>query len=526
MSQTPALESTADTSKALIAADHITPDFINAIEVPPPAMQSAEMVAKGTFKRYLGILATLKEAYGERPIDCATTAGDKDARAIRLKFVTLRNRADDTRKEHNRVFIAQQKANNDEFKMLEDTVLPIEKRYDDAIKAAEQAREERKRQEEEAARQKAEAITRSIQAIDAMADDLVAKTAAELDVLRQEVTLIDLSEEELGARFSEAVTVKDRTIARIEAAHAAAVTNEANAREAREARERFAAERAEMERKQQEERARFEAERQEAEKRRQEEEAARAERERVENERRAKEDAARSKLMALHSVLGRFVMAGSSAIDEEIARVQGLMAADFDPFGAEAAQAQADTLAGLQSLRTAAVERERTAAQAKAAAERAQAIELRISNIAGMPGRLRASGASLGEIRGSFNALAEMSITEADFGDRTAEASIAVEKAGAEVEALLAEAQAAEEEAARIQRERKEQQDREEAERQRRAAEEAFRTEFERRLTSNARAMFDALEDVRADAAFTQLAKPLQQRIDAITSAIAITTKA
>lgn len=568
--QTPALEVapadilTADEyAKAVREAESFTVESINAIVVNPPALQSAQLVAKHTFARFVGILRTIKTAYAEAPIDLTTTAGEKAAREIRQKFVTLRTKANKVRLEQNRVFIEQQKANNDEYAMLEDAVLPIEKRYDDAIQEKERADAEKKRLREVEIQQRAEAITRFILSISAFADNLVGMSSADIAARIQEVTLLELSEEALDHRYGEAVTIKDRTIARLEAARAEKEQSEANAAQVEQDRKRFAAEReartgidklnelmasagalnipqleAAIQQVEATQPATFAPLESEAQSvigrvlpalRQMYREKTDAEIERVAQAdraaRAAKEAKARERIAAMKSLVADCIGASSASIRSTIASVNALLMADFEPFTKEAEEEQGRVLTSLEKLRIAAEAEERTAAEkqaeadriaaeARAATARKQAIDNAIAHVEGTARRAELSAMTSKELRGEIDYLSNAeNFTESLFGDRLQEAK---DIAGDEIEALeelFAKVKKAEDDA-----------EKEAAERAARAEQEALELAAKTRraqvLTSKAEALYELLEAVRADANYVALDKNLRADIDGLTGEI------
>jgi len=555
VSQNPAIESPgqdapseAAVAEAIKIADNITPDTINAVEVNPPAIQSPKVVAKGTFSKFFSMLAYLKTAYSSMPIDCSTTAGDKQARDVRLKLVTLRTRADKVRLSINRAFREQQDACNDEYKMLEDTILPIEKRFDDAIKEAEAARAERKRKEEDEARAQAERITAAIHAIDAAANDLFGMSSADIAVRLQEVQLMELVADDFGARYGEAVTVKDRTIQRLEAAQATALQNEENARKVEADRQRFEAEKAARSRIATintladgldgitidkmhgrienidalvlDTFAPLQDEAQEARDRVRRllvqavNAAQDAERRKKEEEQQARVIAARERITLMQMRAAHAVTKTADAIRADIEEVEGLKAADFDPLGAEAAGAQESTLASLRALLGVAEERERAEAERKAVAARAKKVEDNLTALAGTVERLKAEGAESARIHLSAENLRKYTPGAAQFDDRVDEAKVIVADILPKLDSLYNEVHQREQDEAERQRKAKEEADRAEAERQRKEAEDARFTRMQKALAENARKMYDALMDVRAADAFDDLDAELRERIE------------
>ncbi len=569
----PELLTDAEYKRLVAEADALTPESINSITVNPPALQSPQMVAKQTFAKFYAALRALRVAYAEAPIDCSTTAGETAARAIWRKLVTLRTRSDKVRLEQNRVFLEQQKANNDEFGMLVDTVLPIEQRYEEAIRAKERAVEAARAKREAEAREKAAAITKTILDISAKADNLIGLSSADITARLQEVQLIELVEADLDQRFSEAVTIKDRTIGRLELALAEKQKAERDAAQVEADRKRFA-----IEQKEREDRAKAEGEARdaindlnimmaeaagrtteqladdiealeglvfeqyqplEAEARavverilpaiRQVhadkiEAAKRAEEQRVEAEKKAKEAAARERIAAMKAMVADCVGASSSAIASSIEVLDAMLMSDFEPFAKEAEEEQGRVLTALEKLRLAAKEDERTQEEKRQREERANEVQANLNKLNGLAQALQSQGFNSASVKAVSESMTMP--TAAEFDGRLDEAMAAFDAQKKLLAIMFTEAEKFEAaEVERKAREERERQEYEEAQR-RRAAEQAMKAREERVLSEKAKALFDLLTAVRADDNYSALAVNLRADIDGLTGDIVAALKA
>lgn len=548
-------------------ADKITAEDITSITVNLPPLQSAPMVAKQTFAKFFGVLKTLRTAYAEAPIDCTTTAGEKAAREIWRKLVTLRTRSDKVRLEQNRVFIEQQKANNDEYGMLMDAILPIEQRFENAIREKERAVEAARLKREEDARQKAAAVTQAILDISAKADNLIGLSSGDISARLQEVQLIELSEAEFEHRYAEAVTIKDRTISRLELALAEKEKAERDAAQVEADRKRFAEEKAEREEREAAERAARTAinglfsslaragelsmeelesciggmesidfqqfaplqdEARDAVARvlpaitKIRDERAVAQAERAESLRKAalaeKEANARQRIAAMKATVADSVGASSASIAAAIEAVKGLLMAEFEPFVKEAEEEQGRVLTSLEKLRIAAEADERTAAEREQREARANEVQRNINALSSIAANLQAQGFSSASVKAASDA---MSIpTEAEFGDRLNEAMAAFDAQKRLLSIMFQKADEAEkaaaEKAAAEQRQREEEQRAEDQ----RQLDLAAKTRREQVLAANAAAMFSLLEAIRADGGYASLSEALRSDIDGLTGSI------
>lgn len=573
------LKTPEELAEELKAADFITVDLINETKANPPALQSAELEAAHTFKVVNGYLKTLRAAYELVIIDTTTSAGLAFAKDARYKLKTLRTRSEKLRVESNEPFASRIKAHNDAQKMVEDAILPLEQRFDEAIKAHERAVAQRKLDEEAAAALKAANITAAINGISAKADDVMDLNSGELAARIQEVTLHDLNEEELGARFAEAVSIKDRTIAKLEAAHAKALTNEENARQVLADRERHEKDRKEREEREASERearkeigvlndmlafassksvdeltddidalekinishyAPLEAEAQQAVDRalpvlRQTRFAKIAEADRLKAEieataKREKETAARQRIADIKALVVDSLGVGSDAIKANIAKLDDLLRADFDPFAAEAEAEQERVRPMLQKFledaeaaeRTAAekqAEADRLAAEQQAAAARKQAIEDALALLEGTARRAELSAMPSKSLRAEIDALKdEASYTEAVYGDRVQEArDIAADEVGA-LEELFDKVKAAE---VKVETDAAEAKVREDKERE----EKALRSRFTRALAENAVHLFDTMRAVLADEGFAGLQNETRLKVIGVLASVEQATR-
>lgn len=534
---------TSDQADAIAALDHLSVELINQADVKVPDLGDARKNAEENFRIVNQYLNTLKRAATGFVYDCSTTQGDKFARDMRLRLVTLRTRTEKLRKAADKPHREQIEANKAVSTIVEDAVAPLEKAADDAIKAAERAAEERKRQEAEEAAARDRAITERLQRINELGQDLIGHTAAKLAELEQEARAIDVAEAVFGARFSEAVSAKDRAIQKIGQAHGIALQSEENERTAKAQREQFERERAEHhERQAAELKARtaiaeditalldgltgapaaniekrlerlagfnaehyapLQADAQTAHDRVKAnlQEAATAKRtaeseaiaEGQRQQRAAAEQRARDAIQAVKNQVAAAVGAPAADIAEAIADIEGLKAADFDPLGADAAKVQEETLTKLRALHAAAVTAEQTDAERKAAAARAANAESAINGFAGTAARLEASGAASTRIAVVLDDLRKVNLAEAGFDTRQEEGERVIAEQIEKLVALHAErvnqevaAEREKAEAARIESERQ-------AEEQRRADERAKQSRLEAAQQRHAAAMHELL---------------------------------
>lgn len=295
--------------------------------------------------------------------DLATTAGEKAARALRAKCVSLRTSTDDAYETINRPILQTQR----DARALRDTikaeVLKIETPLDVAIKALEAEKEAAKKAKEEAERQRVEAIQERIAeirgAVNACAHAGSALIAEHIgDVGR---ITIDGSFDEYATAAQRA---KDETLAKL-----AEMRGAAKAREEAEAARlaQFEAQRIENERikaEQEAERARLKAEADRIAEERRKADAERAEQDRIAREaRQAEERAAREAAAAEQARIDEQRAALRREQDEADARRRA---------EAQAEQERLDAIAKAERERLAAeqAEADRKAAEARAAADR------------------------------------------------------------------------------------------------------------------------------------------------------------
>lgn len=567
MSQTPAITTalaagsqpedvlTKEEYAALVKqAESATPESINAMTVNPPPLQSSKLVAKHTFSAFFKMLDALRTAYATAPIDCSTTAGEDAARKIWRKLVTLRTRADKVRLDQSRFFIEHRDANNDEYKMLEDTIRPLEQRYEDAIRERERAQEAARKQREEEAQARAQGITQFILDISSHADNLVGLTSADIAARIQTLTLVEVNEAELDHRFGEAVTIKDRTIARLEAARAEKEEAEKNAEQVAADRVRYAAEKEARDAIDRintmlaaaggktasqleddidglegiifeqyqplEEEARAAVDRAlpvlrqtladkiaAAEKMKRDlEAAAKAE----------KEAKARTGIASMKAMVADCVGASSASITAAIDKLNGLLMADFEPFAKEAEEEQARVLTSLEKLRLTAQDEERTTAEREAKKLRAEQVQRNLDRLSRIAAVLQEQGFNSASVKAASDA---MSIpTAADFDDRVDEAMTSYHTVKSLLAVMFTTAEKAEQEAA-------EQAKAEQAEREERQRESDSRTRTERAIADNGRAMLEALNEVFRDDAFTKLNAATQAKVHDLLTDIAAAVK-
>lgn len=301
-----------------------------------------------------GLAALRKELAGVE-FDVSTVAGDKAARAARLRCVQIRSAVKTAYENWNRPMLATQRAMRARMGEIETEVKAIEDPIDAQIKAEEQRKADIKAAKEAAERERLQAIQTRINLITNFAAAAAGLPAAEIDVLRQRLAEMPLTEELYEHRAGEATLLAGEVAEKLDQMHAAAVAAEAEAKRLADERAAFEEQRRQEEARaaealrQQEaelaaERARLDAQRREQEERaaqaqRQEEArqtAARAEQKRLDDEaaeRRRKEEAAlactRAALSKIQAIQGMVVLAGQhsstgnlQAIRDDLAEVK------------------------------------------------------------------------------------------------------------------------------------------------------------------------------------------------------------
>lgn len=278
------------------------------IEVLPPAASAIT-----EFNQTAAGLAQLRADIEGRTFDCSTTAGDKEARGVRLNLVTLRTTIEGKRKELKAPLLERGKLIDSEAARIIGEVKALEEPIDAVIRAAEAEREARRMERERAEAERLAAINAQIDRIRNMPSLYVTATSAVVAEAIAELQGMDLAAlfddvhrpraaEALAEALESLTTIHNERIAA--AAEAARLAEEraelerqqAAAKEAqRKADEEAAAARAEADRIAQAERDRLDAiARAEQEQRERElaerEAAVRAEQERIEAEARAERE--------------------------------------------------------------------------------------------------------------------------------------------------------------------------------------------------------------------------------------------
>lgn len=489
VSLTPIALSDEERASALENASHVTPELIGELVAYEPPMMEAEESARLNFDRAERLMKALA-VYRDQPIDCSTPPALEAAKQIRLRLVRLRTGSERLRLEGNEPFKQRIEANNVRQKKIEDFLLPIEQRYDDAIKAAERAARERKQEAERKAAEEAKVVTDAISAIRARGTVRAGSTAAEIAAAVIDLTSDVLDGDFFKDRYGEAVVAKEQAIFFLEQAHTAA--------EASEARDKLLKDQAD-------EIARRDA----AEKVRQAVETTRQVQE-------AKHEEIRRTIANIRGITAWAIKAKAADIREKIAELDTIRQADFHPFEREAMAAHAEVTDALPDLLAMAEQRERTqaerderAADEKTAEENMNLIVTRCANLeAKIPPPTSRDAQSWAEL------LEQMPIGPALFPVREEEARKAKTAEILKLVALRDRLQALEEkaEAERVER------DRIAADK---AAAMARQNRTTRALAEQCMTMHAALLAVRADPDFLRLSDETRAAVQAPLDAIA-----
>lgn len=268
-----------------------------SIEVLPPAESAIT-----EFNQTAAGLAQLRADIEARTFDCSTTAGDREARGVRLNLVRLRTTIESERKRLNAPLLDRKALIDSEAKRIIAEVKALEEPIDAVILAAEAEREARRQERERIEAERLAAINAQIDRIRAMPTLYVAATPAviteavnelqgmDLDALFDDIHRPRAAEARQNALDTLAALHTERVAAAAEAARLAAERAELERQQAetkaaqRKADEEAAAARAEADRLAKEERDRREAELAER------EAAVRAEQERIEAAARAERE--------------------------------------------------------------------------------------------------------------------------------------------------------------------------------------------------------------------------------------------
>ncbi len=143
------------------------------IEVLPPAESAIT-----EFNQTAAGLAQLRADIEGRTFDCSTTAGDKEARGVRLNLVTLRTTIEGERKRLKAPLLERGKLIDSEAARIIAEVKALEEPIDAVIRAAEAEREARRMERERAEAERLAAINRAIDRVRNMPSLYVTATPA------------------------------------------------------------------------------------------------------------------------------------------------------------------------------------------------------------------------------------------------------------------------------------------------------------------------------------------------------------
>lgn len=292
------------------------------------------------YDRTAAALAELKARYAGAKFDCATTAGDRAARAARQELVQLRTSLDRKRAEFKAPALAFGKAIDSEAKRLTAEIEALELPIDAQIKADEARREAEKQAKAEAEAKRLATIQDYLEGIrEGLQDAMMCKTSAEVQrEIDHRAQFGPPKRERFEEFYDQAVALWEQTQAGMRRVLVQRQEQEAEAA-------RVAAERAELER------LRAEA----------------AAREQAERERIAAEQAAeRARLAAERAA----IEAREQALRDEQARLDAVAAAERKRLDDEAAAARAEADRQARAAREA--EEQRLAAE-RAELQRQQA---------------------------------------------------------------------------------------------------------------------------------------------------------
>lgn len=481
---TPITLTAEERASALEDASHVTPELIGELVPYEPDLAPAEETTRLNFdhvERYVRAV----QIYRDQPIDCSTPSGLEAAKVIRFRLRKLRTASEELRLEGNRPYMVRIESNNVRKKKIEDLLLPIEQRYDDAIKAEEKAIRERKAEAEKKAAEEAKVVTEAIAAIRARGTVRAGSTAAQIAAAAIDLTSDILDGEFYKDRYGEAVVAKEQAIMQLEEAQKAA--------QASEEREKLLAD-------QRDELARrdaADAERKAA------DDAKEAERQAHENIRRS--------IANIRGITAWAIKASASDIRDKQAELDTIKQADFHPFEREAMEAHAEVTDALPDLLAMAEQR------ALNEAERidAQKAQEQIDYFADTTNRFRRKGASSAEIAQYVRLLSDPSVLVGiRIGARAGEARQEIQRQIESMTALQKEREGAEKqaEADRIERDRM-------------AAEKAAATARQNRMTralaEQCMTMHAALLAVRADLDYMHLSDETRAAVEAPLAAIA-----
>lgn len=157
-------------------------------EVLPPAESAIT-----EFNQTAAGLAQLRADIEGRTFDCSTTAGDKEARSVRLNLVTLRTTIENKRKELNAPLLDRKALIDSEAKRIIGEVKALEEPIDAVIRQAEAEREARRMERERAEAERLAVINRAIDRIRNMPSLYVTATPAVVAEAIAELQGMDLA---------------------------------------------------------------------------------------------------------------------------------------------------------------------------------------------------------------------------------------------------------------------------------------------------------------------------------------------
>lgn len=489
VSLSPIALSDAERASALENASHVTPELIGELVPYEPELIDAGESTRLNFdhvERYVRAV----QVYRDQAIDCSTPSGLEAAKKVRFMLVKLRTRSNELRLDGNRPYMERIESNNTRQKKIEDLLLPIEKRYDDAIKAGERAARERRAEAERKAAEEAQVVTDAIEAIRARGAVRAGSTAAEIAAAIIDLTSDVLDGDFYKERYGDAVVAKEKALFALEAAQKTAEESEAREKLLKDQADELAR------------RDAADAERKAAD-------------EAKEAERQAHEEIRRT-IANIRGLTAWAIKAKADDIREKIAELDTIKQADFHPFEREAMAAHAEVTDALPELLAMAEQRERTQAEREARELRDQQIEARFRMLRSAVAVCDQPGTHADTFKAAADLFGAGSVNEENFGERLAEA----QKLAAEQMDLLVEVQTkAKAEAEQAQADR--------IERERIAADKAAATARQNRMTralaEQCMTMHAALLAVRADPDYLHL---LEETVEAVEAPLAAIAKA
>lgn len=201
--------------------------------------------------------------------DVTTTAGDKEARATRLKLVRLRTGLDKLRKDQNAEHKRIIDGNNDFAKRLTERIEALEQPIDAAIKVEEERKAAEKAERERVERERILAITARIELIRNTPLACISLTADQIEAEIDNLESHEITSDEFSEYTGEALQAVTKSLESMRQIQASKIAAEQEAERQRQEAERLKAEReaqeaAERQRRIEED-ARLQAEREEAE---------------------------------------------------------------------------------------------------------------------------------------------------------------------------------------------------------------------------------------------------------------------